>query len=47
MTSYYLSLIIVNEMTSRMLSTSLENIFMTSFEIRDLITKSNKDIDYI
>ena len=47
MTSYYLSLIIVNEMTSRMLSISIENVFMTSFEVRDLVEKSNKDIDYI
>ena len=47
MTSYYLSLIIVNEMTSRMLSISIQNVFMTSFEVRDLVAKSNKDIDYI
>ena len=47
MTSYYLSLIIVNEMTSRMLSFSIENVFMTSFEVRNLVKKSTKDIDYI
>ena len=32
---------IVNEMTSRMLSISIENVFMTSFEVRDLVAKSN------
>ena len=48
MTSYYLSLIIVNEMTSRMLSISIENIIVTSIEVKDLLAKSNnnKDIDY-
>ena len=47
MTSYYLSLIIVNEMTTMMLSIAIENVFMTSFEVRDLVEKSTKDIDYI
>ena len=46
MTSYYLSLIIVNEMTSRMLSISLENVIMTSIEVKDLLAKSDIDIDY-
>ena len=47
MTSYYLSLIIVNEMSSMTLSIAIENVFMTSFEVRDLVEKSTKDIDYI
>ena len=48
MTSYYLSLIIVNEMTSRMLSILIENVIMTSIEVKDLLVKSNNnmDIDY-
>ena len=47
MTSYYLSLIIiVNEMTSRMLSFSIENVIMTSVEVKDLLAKSDIDIDY-
>ena len=45
MTSYYMSLIIVNEMTSRMLSISLENVIMTSIEVKDLLVKSNNDTD--
>ena len=47
MTSYYLSLIIVNEITSRMLSILIENVIMTSIEVKDLLAKSsNIDIDY-
>ena len=42
-----MSLIIVNEMTSRMLSISIENVFMTSVEVRDLEEKSTKDTAYI
>ena len=45
MTSYYMSLIIVNEMTSRMLSISLENVIVTSIEVKDLLIKSNNNID--
>ena len=45
MSSYYLSLIIVNEMTSRMLSISIENVFMMSIEVKDLLAKSNNNID--
>ena len=30
-----------------MLSISIENVFMTSFEVRDLVENSTKDIDYI
>ena len=45
MTSYYMSLIIVNEMMSRMLSISIENVIMMSIEVKDLLAKSNNNID--
>ena len=45
MISYYLILIIVNEMTSRMLSISIENVFMMSIEVKDLLVMSNNNVD--